>query len=112
MNGQVTRDTLIAGEQFGIGGADSVRGFLEREIVNDYGYRGTLEFYSPDFGSIVPLAGARLRALAFYDWGAVRRIRPSVLEIHGQHVSSAGLGVRFSRGTNVSASPGCRHRDR
>lgn len=102
MSGQFTRDTLIAGEQFGIGGADSVRGFLEREIVNDYGYRGTLEFYSPDFGSIVPLAGARLRALAFYDWGAVRRIRPTVLEIHGQHVSSAGLGLRFSRGTNVS----------
>ncbi|MBI5911822.1 MAG: ShlB/FhaC/HecB family hemolysin secretion/activation protein [Betaproteobacteria bacterium] len=102
MSGQLTRDTLIAGEQFGIGGADSVRGFLEREIVNDYGYRGTLEFYSPDFGSIVPLVGARMRALAFYDWGAVRRISPTVLEIHGQHVSSAGFGVRFSRGTNVS----------
>ncbi len=102
MNGQVTRDTLISGEQIGIGGADSVRGFLEREIVNDHGYRGTLEFYSPDFGSIVPLTGARLRALAFYDWGAVRRIRPTVLEMHGQHVGSAGFGVRFSRGTNLS----------
>jgi hemolysin activation/secretion protein len=43
-----------------------------------------------------------MRALAFYDWGAVRRIRPAVLEMHGQHVSSAGFGVRFSRGTNLS----------
>ena len=34
--------------------------------------------------------------------GAVRRVRPEVLEGHGQHVSSAGLGLRFSRGTNVS----------
>ena len=102
MSGQLTRDTLISGEQFGIGGADSVRGFLEREIINDNGYRGTLEFYTPDFGSIVPVAGVRMRALAFYDWGAVRRIRPTVLEQHGQHVSSAGLGVRFSRGTNLS----------
>jgi hemolysin activation/secretion protein len=102
MSGQLTRDMLISGEQFGIGGADSVRGFLEREIVNDNGYRGTLEFYTPDFGKIVPVAGARMRALAFYDWGGVNRIRPAVLELHGQHVSSAGLGVRFSRGTNLS----------
>ncbi len=102
MSGQFTRDTLIPGEQFGIGGADSVRGFLEREIINDNGYRGTLEFYTPDFGGEVPVAGGRLRALAFYDWGAVRRIRPTVLEIHGQHVSSVGVGLRFSRGTNVS----------
>ncbi len=102
MSGQLTRDMLISGEQFGIGGADSVRGFLEREIINDNGYRGTFEFYTPDFGKIVPVAGARMRALAFYDWGAVRRIRPAVIEMHGQHVSSAGFGVRFSRGTNLS----------
>jgi hemolysin activation/secretion protein len=102
MNGQLTRDMLIPGEQFGIGGADSVRGFLEREIVNDNGYRGTLEFYTPEFGNVVPVAGARMRALAFYDWGAVRRMRPAVLEVHGQHVSSAGFGVRFSRGSNLS----------
>jgi hemolysin activation/secretion protein len=102
MSGQLTRDMLISGEQFGIGGADSVRGFLEREIINDNGYRGTLEFYTPDFGKIVPVTGVRMRALAFYDWGAVRRIRPAVLEMHGQHVSSAGFGVRFSRGTNLS----------
>ncbi len=102
MNGQLTRDMLISGEQFGIGGADSVRGFLEREIINDNGYRGTMEFYTPDFGQVVPIDASRLRALAFYDWGAVKRIRPAALEIHGQHVGSAGCGLRFSRGTNVS----------
>jgi hemolysin activation/secretion protein len=102
MSGQLTRDTMIPGEQFGIGGADSVRGFLEREIVSDNGYRGTTEVYTPDLSKFVPISGARVRALAFYDWGAVRRIRPGGLELHGQHVSSAGLGVRFSRGTNLS----------
>jgi hemolysin activation/secretion protein len=102
MSGQQTRDMMISGEQFGIGGADSVRGFLEREIVNDNGYRGTTELYSPDLSRFLPFSGGRVRALAFYDWGAVRRIRPTVLEMHGQHISSAGLGVRFSRGTNVS----------
>jgi hemolysin activation/secretion protein len=102
MSGQLTRDMMISGEQFGIGGADSVRGFLEREIVNDNGYRGTTEVYTPDLNKWVPVSGARVRALVFYDWGAVRRIRPTVLEGHGQHVSSAGVGLRFSRGTNTS----------
>jgi len=102
MSGQLTRDTMISGEQFGIGGADSVRGFLEREIVNDNGYRGTTEFYTPDLSRFVPVTGGRVRALVFYDWGAVRRIRPAVLELHGQHIGSAGVGVRFSRGTNFS----------
>jgi hemolysin activation/secretion protein len=116
MSGQMTRDKLVAGEQFGIGGADSVRGFLEREISNDNGYRGTFEFYTPDFGNIVPASGARLRGVVFYDWGAVRRIGPlstatiglqnvigpSTTELHGQHIGSAGVGVRLSRGTNLS----------
>ena len=116
MNGQMTRDKMIGGEQFGIGGADSVRGFLEREVSNDNGYRGTFEFYTPDFGNVVPVAGARLRAVVFYDWGGVRRIGPlstaspglqnvigsSATEIHGQHIGSAGVGVRFSHGTNLS----------
>ncbi len=102
MSGQLTRDMLVSGEQFGIGGADSVRGFLEREIINDNGYRGTLELYSPDFGGSVPVSGARTRALVFYDWGGVKRIRPAALEMYGQHVSSAGIGLRFSRGSNFS----------
>ena len=80
----------------------SMRGFLEREVVNDNGYRGTTEFYTPDLSRFVPVSGARVRAVVFYDWGAVRRIRPSVLESHGQHVASAGVGIRFSRGTNLS----------
>jgi hemolysin activation/secretion protein len=102
MSGQMTRDTMISGEQFGVGGSDSVRGFLEREIVNDTGYRGTTEFYTPDISRFVPVSGARVRAVIFYDWGSVRRIRPAVLEMHGQHIASAGVGVRFSRGTNLS----------
>ena len=102
MNGQLTRDALVSGEQFGLGGADSVRGFLEREIIDDNGFRGTLEFYTPDFGDTMPVSGARLRGLVFYDWGALKRNRPAVLEIHSQHISSVGAGLRFSRGTNFS----------
>lgn len=102
MNGQYTRDLLVTGEQFGIGGADSVRGFTEREIINDVGYRGTVELYTPDFGGNAPASQARARALLFMDWGGVSRVKPGPGEFRAEHVSSAGLGIRFARGNDVS----------
>ena len=101
LSGQYTDDMLVSGEQFGIGGADSVRGFAEREVSNDVGYRGTFELYTPDFGGKL-ISGARTRAVAFYDYGGVRRNNPGPAEPHGQHISSVGLGLRFSRGTNLA----------
>jgi hemolysin activation/secretion protein len=102
MNGQYTDDMLVTGEQFGIGGAESVRGFAEREVTNDRGHRGTAEIYTPDFGGKTGVAGARARALTFVDWGGVYRVNPGPGEIHRQHIASAGLGFRFSRGTNLA----------
>lgn len=102
-NGQATRDRLIPGEQFGIGGIDSVRGFFEREVVNDYGYRGTIEGYSPDLaGSMDWMSGYRMRGVLFYDWGRVTRNEPLTSEPFRQSISSAGFGVRLSRGANLS----------
>lgn len=102
MSGQVTRDRLVPGEQFGVGGVDSVRGFLEREIIDDNGYRGTLELYGPELGGKIPIKEARMRALMFYDVGVVKRVHPLVLEIDGEHIGSAGFGLRFSRGNSLS----------
>lgn len=103
MNGQFTRDMLISGEQFGLGGADSVRGFTEREIADDNGYRGVLELYGPDWGGKTGIAGARARGLLFVDWGGIRRNRPAPFgDFHQQRIGSYGFGLRFSRGTSVS----------
>jgi hemolysin activation/secretion protein len=102
MNGQATDDMLVTGEQFGIGGMDSVRGFLEREVTADYGFRGTTEVYTPDFGGTFGLGGVRSRALAFVDWGGVYRVNPAPGEIHRQHIASAGFGVRVAHSTNFA----------
>src|SRR2546422_11618666 len=51
-----------------MGGADSVRGYYERETASDNGLRFSLEGYGPDFGSWI--GGTwRARALVFYDAG-------------------------------------------
>ena len=65
-NAQYTRNPLVTSEQFGMGGADSVRGFLEREVANDIGHRFSLEGYTPDFGKYLG-TNWRARALAFVD---------------------------------------------
>ena len=81
-----------------------MRGYLEREVVNDNGYRGTAEFYTPDYASSIPFlpGGSRLRTLFFYDWGLTQRYSPLLGEQKQSAIASYGLGFRFSRGTNIS----------
>lgn len=102
LSGQWTPDQLVPGEQFGIGGMDSVRGFFEREIANDRGYRGTGEYYTPDLGVRLRVPGLRARALAFVDWGAVQRNSPAPGELRGQQIASTGLGLRLAYERNLT----------
>ncbi len=64
--GQYANEALIPGEQFGLGGINSVRGFSEREISGDDGFRASLELWPR------AVSGAGLRFLVFTDVGRVR----------------------------------------
>lgn len=101
LTGQHTRQSLVTGEMFGIGGADSVRGFLEREHSNDKGHRGSLELYTPELGARL-LDGLRLRLLGFYDFGWVKRIHPAAAEIYSTGIASVGFGLRASVGNDLT----------
>lgn len=92
-NGQFTNDMLVPGEQFGVGGMDSVRGFIEREFANDRGLRSGLELYTPEFG-LGSGQDFRTRGLVFYDYGYAKRVRPLLNDIHAESVSSVGFGLR------------------
>lgn len=96
VNGQYTDDALVPGEQFGLGGATSVRGFNEREIANDVGYQGNLELYTPDFASKLGLGESQARALVFYDFGHVYRNKALAGEAASATVASVGAGLRYS----------------
>ena len=91
-NGQYTPDALVPGEQFGVGGAATVRGFLEREVANDSGANLNLELYTPNWCGN---GGYQCRALAFYDTGWVRRNHALPGEIDSMAIGSAGLGLRI-----------------
>jgi hypothetical protein len=103
-NAQYTADSLVPGEQYGITGATSVRGFLEREIIRDNGLVANLEFYSPNIvGKLFPSEG-NLRTLLFYDMAAGSN-NPLSGEARQQvSISSIGTGLRwkFQRSFNLS----------
>jgi hemolysin activation/secretion protein len=102
-NGQYSRDSLVSGEQFGIGGPDSVRGYILRELSNDRGYATQVELYSPDLARNAGLTDSyKLRLVGFYDWGQVQRNNPLPGETVRDSIASTGLGVRFTYSKSVS----------
>jgi hemolysin activation/secretion protein len=94
-SGQSSPDALIPGEQFGVGGSNSVRGFMEREVANDSGYLTNLEIYSPSLCSSFKSMNGHCRVLAFYDNGHVSRNKALPGELNSESISSTGLGVRI-----------------
>jgi hemolysin activation/secretion protein len=96
LSGQYTRDALVPGEQFGAGGASSVRGFGERDLSNDYGYLVNAEVYTPNICKGIEKISTQCRVLAFYDTANVTRIDPLPGELAQGSIGSVGLGLRVS----------------
>jgi len=95
-NGQYTQDPLVSGEQFGVGGPDSVRGYELRELANDRGMAAQLELYTPDLARGVGLGdNYKLRLLGFFDYGSVSRVDPLPGETTEAFIKSAGVGLRL-----------------
>lgn len=103
VQGQYTRDALVPGEQFGLGGPDNLRGFLVRELSNDRGVSSQLEVYTPELISAMKLQTAfRLRLLAFYEYGQLWRNQPAANENASRSLSDIGLGMRLNYGKAMS----------
>ncbi|MBI2800667.1 MAG: ShlB/FhaC/HecB family hemolysin secretion/activation protein [Gammaproteobacteria bacterium] len=86
--GQQAGEPLIPGEQFGVGGANSVRGFEERGVTGDNGQRMSLEVWTPT----LPF---QTRLLGFLDAGHVDREQAQPNEFRNEVIISMGLGARW-----------------
>ena len=100
LSGQESPDKLVPGEQFGLGGASSVRGFQEREFSDDKGYLFTTEVYTPEL--CASSFNGNCRLLAFYDHGRLSRNGALAGESRSGTLASAGLGLRLQAGKHVS----------
>ncbi|MCC7487672.1 MAG: ShlB/FhaC/HecB family hemolysin secretion/activation protein [Burkholderiales bacterium] len=98
LNGQYTQDALTSYEQFGLGGPDSVRGYLLRELAGDKGYNTQVELYTPDLAGVFKMSESyRLRFLGFYDFGSFEDNSPPRNAGQEQaNLYSMGLGMRLS----------------
>ena len=85
---QYSSEPLIPGEQFGAGGAYSVRGYHERIVAGDSGLSAGLEAWSPPFVH-------RLQAIGFIDAGYTNRNEPAPSENDTEDIYSLGLGLRW-----------------
>ncbi len=99
-NVQHTNHLLVPGEQFGMGGADSVRGYFEREVATDIGHRATFELFFPDMGKHMG-DDWRARAVAFVDVARGRDNEP--VRSDKQGLSGAGFGLRLGHGRKFNA---------
>ncbi len=98
LDGQQSGEPLIPGEQLGVGGMSSLRGFEERSILGDNGYSFRFETWTP------PLASTTFRIIVFVDTASLEVENPQLGEDDSVSVSSYGLGVRWNWKQQVSLS--------
>jgi hemolysin activation/secretion protein len=99
LNGQLTGDALVPGEQFGAGGGTTVRGFGERDLAADSGLLANAEIYTPN---LCPRAQWQCRVLGFVDGARGRRNHALPGEATSATIASAGLGLRLAVATNAN----------
>jgi hemolysin activation/secretion protein len=99
VNGQLTGDALVPGEQFGAGGSTTVRGFGERDLATDSGVVANVELYTPNLCS---RALWQCRLLGFYDSAYGERNHALPGELRHAAISSVGLGLRFAAANKAS----------
>jgi hemolysin activation/secretion protein len=97
---QYSGDALIAGEQFGLGGAASVRGTAERAITGDGGLFASVELSTHELRP-----GLRIVGYMDAGWLNSNNVAASTAsKLAVDQLASAGLGLRFnSRSVNMVA---------
>jgi hemolysin activation/secretion protein len=92
--GQYALSPIISNEQFAIGGADGVRGYLEAEELADIGAKFTLQVQAPPWRWLEDRF--QLGTYAFWDSGLVYAAEPLRDERRTVDLHSVGLGFNLA----------------
>ena len=104
LDAQYSTEALIPGEQMGVGGANSIRGYKEREYLGDSAIAFTLEYRTPLLLGLFSRppkkhqssVGDRLQFVVFTDIGQIRRNKALPGEENSELLLGAGFGLRFA----------------
>jgi hemolysin activation/secretion protein len=97
---QLASEPLVSGEQFSLGGFDTVRGYYEGEAAGDEGGLLSLEARSRSLGPLLLSKGAAdrvkdLSTIGFLDAGLAHNIQPAVGQQTRIPLWSVGTGLRL-----------------
>jgi hemolysin activation/secretion protein len=99
--GQATRDTLLASEEFGVGGQNYGSGYDNSEVTGEHGFAGRTELR---LNNPIELPAQLVQFYGFYDGGRVWD-KDNILQKDRQRsVTSAGAGVRANVNDNFAAT--------
>ena len=103
IDSQLSDSPLVDNEEFKAGGADSVRGYYESQVLGDDGITINAELYSPSYASLLPYV-SDLRFIAFYDYSRVRVLQPLPGQESRFTLDSTGVGLRLKGDQGLAAS--------
>ncbi len=98
---QLADGPLISNEQFNAGGLDSVRGYLEAEVLGDYGFDGSLELRSHSWVA-PPLE--QLQLFAFVDGARLALHDPLPGQLSRFSLASLGAGANLKLYSYLNAN--------
>jgi hemolysin activation/secretion protein len=93
VQGQVTGEPLVDSEQFSGGGLDTVRGYLESEVVGDNALIGSFEMWSPSMPKVFGLN--EWRVYGFVEGGSLTLNDPLPEQQSRFDLASVGAGSRI-----------------
>lgn len=100
LTAQAADSNLLAGEQLGFGGYDTIRGYDTRVVNSDEGLILNNELRAPAFRVLAHLGLRRLQDqlqfLGFYDYGSARNRHRLSGEAKSTALSGVGAGARYS----------------
>jgi hemolysin activation/secretion protein len=97
---QLTDDSLLASEEFGLGGVQYGRAYDPSEITGDEGVAGKVEL----FYTLPPQGFATIEPYVYYEGGEVSQNEPLPGEPRRASLESAGIGVRIGFNDRFGAS--------
>lgn len=97
---QAASNNLIPSEQIGIGGAETVRGYDERQLNYDQGFIGNFEIRTPPIVLISAIRHMKVKDsiqfLVFFDYGIGTNYQLIPGEAKSEYLMGVGPGLRYT----------------
>jgi len=100
---QIASGPLISAEQYSLGGAETVRGYLEGEASGDHGVLGSLELRANGLAAMFGEPWRDVTPLAFIDVASAFTLQPLPGQVARTPLLGSGVGLRLAaRGLEAS----------